>query len=125
SFEFLDEDTGETLVRDDVSFVGQADNVWNAALSYDLGGFSARASLNYNGRSLLSFSDDPEQDFFLEERYQLDINASQKINDNLTIFAEFVNLTNEPNLEFQSVRSQVTNYEIYDWSARFGINFKF
>ncbi|WP_350287264.1 TonB-dependent receptor [uncultured Croceitalea sp.] len=125
SFEFLDEDTGETLVREDVSFVGQADNIWNAALSYDLGGFSARASLNYNGRSLLSFSDDPEQDFFLEERYQLDINASQKINDNLTIFAEFVNLTNEPNLEFQSIRSQVTNYEIYDWSARFGINFKF
>ncbi|MEM8764680.1 MAG: TonB-dependent receptor [Bacteroidota bacterium] len=125
SFEFFDEDTEETLVRDDVSFVGQADNVWNAALSYDLGGFSARASLNYNGRSLLSFSDDPEQDFFLEERYQLDINASQKINDNLTIFAEFVNLTNEPNIQFQSVRSQVVNYEIYDWSARFGINFKF
>ncbi|MEM9867791.1 MAG: TonB-dependent receptor, partial [Bacteroidota bacterium] len=125
SFEFLDEDTGETQVRDDVPFVGQADNIWNAALSYDLGGFSARASLNYNGRSLLSFSDDPEQDFFLEERYQLDVNASQKISDNLTVFVEFVNLTNEPNLEFQSVRSQVTNYEIYDWSARFGLNFKF
>nr|WP_298995645.1 TonB-dependent receptor [uncultured Allomuricauda sp.] len=125
SFEFFDEDTGETLVREDVSFVGQADNTWNAALSYDLGGFSARASLNYNGRSLLSFSDDPEQDFFLEERYQLDVNASQKISDNLTVFVEFVNLTNEPNLEFQSVRSQVTNYEIYDWSARFGLNFKF
>ncbi|PRX56288.1 TonB-dependent receptor [Flagellimonas meridianipacifica] len=125
SFEFFDEDTEETLVRDDVSFVGQADNTWNAALSYDLGGFSARASLNYNGRSLLSFSDDPEQDFFLEERYQLDVNASQKISDNLTVFVEFVNLTNEPNLEFQSVRSQVTNYEIYDWSARFGLNFKF
>ncbi|MEM9361386.1 MAG: TonB-dependent receptor [Bacteroidota bacterium] len=125
SFEFFDEDSGETLVREDVSFVGQADNTWNAALSYDLGGFSARASLNYNGRSLLSFSDDPEQDFFLEERYQLDVNASQKISDNLTVFVEFVNLTNEPNLEFQSVRSQVTNYEIYDWSARFGLNFKF
>ncbi|MEL6975455.1 MAG: TonB-dependent receptor, partial [Bacteroidota bacterium] len=125
SFEFFDEGTEETLLRDDVPFVGQADNVWNAALSYDLGGFSARASLNYNGRSLLSFSDDPELDFFLEERYQLDINASQKINDNLTIFAEFVNLTNEPNVQFQSVRSQVVNYEIYDWSARFGINFKF
>ncbi|MEN1785374.1 MAG: TonB-dependent receptor [Bacteroidota bacterium] len=125
SFEFFDEDSGETFVRDDVSFVGQADNVWNAALSYDLGGFSARASLNYNGRSLLSFSNDPAQDFFLEERYQLDINASQKISENLTIFAEFVNLTNEPNLEFQSVRSQITNYEIYDWSARFGLNFKF
>lgn len=125
SFEFFDEDTGETNTRTGVPFVGQADNIWNAALSYDLGGFSARASLNYNGRSLLSFSDNPEQDFFLEERYQLDINASQKINDKLTVFVEFVNLTNEPNLEFQSIRSQVVNYEIYDWSTRFGLNFKF
>ena len=129
SFEFLveDPDTGQEVVsvRDDVPFVGQADHVWNAAISFDRGGFSSRISLNYNGSSLLSFADDPELDFFLDERYQLDINASQKITDQLTIFAEFVNLTNDPNVQYQSVRSQVVNYELYSWSARFGINFKF
>ncbi len=124
SFEFLD-DSGNTFIREDVPFVGQADHIWNAALAYDLGGFSIRTSLNYNGRALSSFADNPELDFFLEERYQLDINASQKINKNLTVFAEFVNLTNDPVIQFQSIRSQITNYEIYDWSARFGINFKF
>ncbi len=125
SFEFLDEDSGEMRVRDDVPFIGQSDHIWNAALSYDKGGFSSRVALNYNSKSILSFSDDPSQDFFVDERYQLDINASQKINDHLTVFAEFVNLTNDPNVEYQSIRSQVTNYEIYDWSARFGVNFKF
>ncbi|MGB5820376.1 MAG: TonB-dependent receptor [Saonia sp.] len=125
SFTTLNEDTGENVVREDVPFVGQADHTWNAAISYDKGGFSSRASLNFNGSSLLAASDDPGLDFFLEERYQLDINASQKINDNLTVFAEFVNLTNDPRLEFQTIRSQIVNYEIYDWSARFGINFKF
>ncbi|MBS9462622.1 TonB-dependent receptor [Flagellimonas sp. 389] len=125
SFSSLNEDTGELETREGIPFIGQADHTWNAALSYDKGGFSARASLNYNGRSLTSFATTSDFDFFLEERYQLDVNASQKITDNLTFFIEFINLTNEPVVEFQTIRSQVTNYEIYDWSARFGINFKF
>ncbi len=124
SFEFLNEDTGEAEVRNDVPFIGQANHVWNAALSYDKGGFSGRVALNYNDSSLLSFNSDPTQDFFLDERYQLDVNASQKINKNLTLFAEFVNLLNDPNVEFQFLRNQVTNYEIYGWSARFGLNYK-
>ena len=125
SFSSLNEETGEIETREEIPFIGQADHTWNAALSYDKGGFSARASLNYNGRSLTSFATTSDFDFFLEERYQLDVNASQKITDNLTFFIEFINLTNEPVVEFQTIRSQVTNYEIYDWSARFGINFKF
>ncbi len=125
SFEFLNEDTGETEIRDDVPFIGQANHAWNAAISYDKGGFSSRVALNYNDSSLLSFNSDPTQDFFLDERYQLDVNASQKINKNLTIFAEFVNLLNDPNVEYQFLRNQVTNYEIYGWSTRFGLNYKF
>nr|WP_299343388.1 TonB-dependent receptor [Allomuricauda sp.] len=124
SFTFLN-DEGEQESRDGLAFPGQASHTWNTALSFDKGGFSARASLNYNGSAPLSFSDSPDFDFFLEERYQLDINASQRISDNLTLFVEFVNLTNDPVVWYQSVREQVTNYEVYDWSARFGVNFKF
>ncbi len=124
SFSFLN-DEGNQEVRDGVNFPGQADHTWNAALSYDKGGFSSRVSLNYNGSSLFSPANTPDLDFFLEERYQLDINASQEITDNLTLFVEFINLTNDPVVTYQSIRSQVVNYEIYDWSARFGVNFKF
>ncbi|MEM1338690.1 MAG: TonB-dependent receptor [Bacteroidota bacterium] len=124
SFTFLN-DEGNLETREDVDFPGQADHTWNAAISYDRGGFSSRVSLNFNGSSLFSPANTPELDFFLEERYQLDVNASQKITDNLTVFVEFVNLTNDPVITYQAVRDQVVNYEIYDWSARFGVNFKF
>ncbi|MBQ0734665.1 TonB-dependent receptor [Aquimarina celericrescens] len=125
TFVSFDEDTGEELRREDIPFVGQADNTWNAALYYDKKKFSARLSLNYNDRSLLSFSDDPEFDLFLEERYQLDGNASYKLNDHLTFFVEMQNLLDDPVVEFQNIRSQVTNYELYGWTGRFGVNFKF
>ncbi len=125
SFEFFNDDTGETNAREDVPFIGQADNLWNAALYYDKGGFTGRVSLNYNGKSLLSFTDQPDLDFFVEERYQMDVNVSQKIMKGLTVFAEFVNLLDEPAIEYQGIRSRVTNYESYGWFSRFGINYNF
>ncbi len=125
SFSFINEDTGETETRDDVDFAGQADHVWNAALSFDKGKFSSRVSLNYNGSALFAPSTDPNLDRFIDERYQLDANASYKLNDHLTIFAEFVNLLDDPTVLYQSNRSQVIDYEIYGWSTRIGLNFNF
>ena len=120
-----DEENGEKKVREDGPGVGQADKRGKAARPDEVGGFRARADWNDNGRSLLSFSDDPEQDFFLEERYQLDVNASQKISDNLTGFVEFVNLTNEPNLEFKDGRSQGNKEEREEGAERGGGKGKF
>ncbi len=125
SFISFDKDTGEELKREDIPFIGQADHTWNAALYYDKKKFSARLSLNYNDKSLLSFSDNSEFDFFLEERYQLDGNASYKINKHFTVFVEMQNLLDDPVIQFQNIRDQVTNYELYGWSGRFGVNFKF
>jgi TonB-dependent receptor len=127
SFQFTGEEDGEpvTELREDVPLIGQADHTWNAALYYDKGKFSARASLNYNSRSFLSFDIDPFNDFILEERYQLDANASYKITDNFTVFLEAQNLTDAPVIEFNQERRRISNYEIYGISARMGINFNF
>ncbi len=118
---------GEIVVqrRDDVPLVGQADHTWNAALYYDYKKFTIRGALNYNDRFIQTFDVDPFFDRFREERYQLDANASYRINDNLTVFIEAQNLLDNPVVEFQERRSQVTNREIYGWTARFGVNFKF
>ncbi|WP_299521141.1 TonB-dependent receptor [Winogradskyella sp.] len=124
SFTFI-EDDGTILRRDDVPLVGQADHTWNAALYYDKGKFSIRGALNYNGQSFDSFDIDPTNDFVLEERYQLDANASYRINDRLTVFAEAQNLLNTPVIQFNQFRDQVTNHEIYGIVARLGLNFNF
>ncbi len=122
-----DFDTGETIVatRQDVPFVGQADHTANAALYYDKGKFSIRASLNYQSESLLSFDVDPFFDFILEERYQLDANASYKFNKNLSLFFEAQNLTNAPVIEYLGTRERMSRRLEFGTFARLGLNFKF
>jgi len=107
-----------------VPFPGQADHIWNAALSYDKGGFSGRVSLNFNDSFITSISDNENFDIYTDQRYQLDVNVSQKINKKLTLFVEFVNLTNDPRVDYRFRRNFPTNFESYGWSARFGLNFK-
>lgn len=125
SFASLNEETGTTTLREDIPFVGQAEHTYNAALYYDKKGFSARLSLNYNDSSIQSFTQQPQFDRFLDERYQLDGNASYKINDHFTVFLELQNLLDDPVVVFEEVRDRVLNYERYGWTGRFGINFKF
>jgi outer membrane receptor protein involved in Fe transport len=116
--------SSDIATRKDVRFEGQADHIWNLAMSYDKKAFSFRATLNYNGSFITALSDDPFQDIFTDERYQLDINTSYRFNKKLTVFAEFVNLTNQKRVEYQFTRNNPTNIESYGWSARFGLNFK-
>jgi TonB-dependent receptor len=125
--ERFNEETGENelVTREDVPFVGQADHTWNAALYYDQGKFNIRASLNYNGSSFTSYDVDPFFDFILEERYQLDANASYKINDNLSVFLEAQNLLDSPVIEYQRDRNRMSEYRIFGTFARLGLKFKF
>jgi TonB-dependent receptor len=121
------EDTGEPelATRENVPFVGQADHTWNAALYYDKGKFSIRASLNYQSDSFLSYDVDSFFDFVLEERYQLDANASYKFTDKLSLFVEAQNLLDAPVVEYFGTRDRISEYKIFGAFARIGLKFKF
>ena len=115
----------ELRTRTDVPFVGQADHTWNAALYYDKGKFSIRASLNYQSDSFTSYDINPFFDFILEERYQLDANASYKFNKNLSLFFEAQNLLDSPVIEFQRDRSRISEYKIFGSFIRLGVKYSF
>lgn len=123
----LNENTGESELRtrDGVPFVGQADHTWNAALYYDKGKFSVRASLNYQSAAFLSFDVDPFFDFILEERYQLDANASYRIKDNWSVFLEAQNILDSPVIEHQQRRDRISEYKIFGAFVRIGVTFSF
>jgi TonB-dependent receptor len=131
-----------TFERENVRLPGQATHTGNFALSYDWKGFSARASFNFNGGVVRSLGPDlvrvggtntepvlaptnGDFDTFRADRYQLDISASYKIWKELRVYAEFINLTNRPELEYIGIRSRPINIEIYDWWNRFGISYSF
>ena len=55
----------------------------------------------------------------------LDAKISYRLNARLRVFAEFLNLNEEPLREFQGNASRPSSLEIYSWNANAGINFNF
>jgi TonB-dependent receptor len=111
-----------TQTRTNIQFPGQSPHSGNVALSYDIGGFAIKGSLNYNGRFILNIGPDPQRDEYAEQRWQLDVNTSYRF-DKYRLYAEFLNLLNEPRLEFFGIRSRISNVEYYGWSMRFGVSY--
>lgn len=111
--------------RTNVRFPGQSSHVWNAALTYDRGGFSARASLNYNSSFILRITDDPTFDDYVDSRLQLDINVSQSFLDRkMRVYCELINLTNQPRREYRGVTTLPINLEFYSWWMRLGVSYR-
>ncbi|WP_462319261.1 TonB-dependent receptor [Marinilabilia sp.] len=104
-----------------VSLPGQAENVANFALSYEKGGFSSRISLNYAGAFVDEIRETSDSDRYYDERFQLDVSASQKLTSNIRIFAEVMNLTNAPLRYYNGVSSRPEQQEFYSWWGNFGV----
>ncbi|MFQ5823703.1 MAG: TonB-dependent receptor [bacterium] len=112
---------------------GQADHVFNAALSYEKGGFSSQISLNYHDDYIEEFGGDiggaasfreREEDVFIDRHLQLDLTASYQFRPNFAVFMELVNITNEPFQLYQSTRKRPRQMEYYETWGRFGLRFR-
>ncbi|MDJ1482839.1 TonB-dependent receptor [Cytophagaceae bacterium YF14B1] len=102
---------------------GQAAHVGNASVSYQYKGFSARASLNFNGRYLSATGATTADDIYVKDRMQLDVTLGYTITKQWRVFTEFMNLTNQPFETYAGTRNFTTQREFYGWWTRFGIKF--
>lgn len=116
---------GSTFDRQDVQLIGQPNHTANLALFYDYKRFTARVMFNYNGATLRAYGPTADFDIIRDNRYQLDVSASYKVTKKLRAFAEFINLTNQPEIEILGSRSRPSNVEFYDWWNRFGVSYAF
>jgi len=101
-------------------FPGQADHVFNAALSYEKGGFSSQISLNFIDDFVDDFGD-LGQDYFIDNRTQLDFSASYRISAPVSVFAEVNNLTNRPFRLYQGTPARPLQAEYYERWGRMGV----
>ena len=116
---------GET--EDDVRTVtlpGQSESVANFALSYQKGGFSGRISANYSGPFVTELRDSKQNDRYHDERLQIDVSATQKLSSRLSVFAEVLNLTNEPLRYYNGISSRPEQQDYYSWWANAGIKLR-
>ncbi len=102
---------------------GQSESVGNAALSYQNGGFTGRISVNYNGAFTTALRETPESDRYHDERYQLDVTATQSITSNMSVYLELMNLTNQPQRYYHGISARPEQQEYYSWWGNLGLKF--
>ena len=102
----------------------QAKNIFNAALSYEAGGFSAQFSMNYLGDYLAEVGESDREDLSFDKHLQFDIAANYFVTRQVNIFLEFVNLTNERFKAYDGLsNTRPRQLEYYESWGRFGVRF--
>ena len=106
--------------------VHQADHIANVSLGYDYLGFSSRISMQYQGATLRSVAQRPEQDLFTDAYLRFDAVVRQRIfGDLASIFLNLHNLTNREDRSSQFTYDRPRNLEYYGASFDIGIEFRF
>ncbi len=118
-----------TRPGEDIRFIGQSERIGNVGVSYEKAGFFARLALNFRSERLREdepLGGDALSDLWIDDTAQLDLTMRYKVAKGWEVFAEFMNLTNEPFLVYQrggdiGPAKRLVQFEEYDWSANFGV----
>ncbi len=115
----------ETANGASMELPGQAPHTMNMALTYKKKRLEGRVSLNYNGKFIYRAGIDSNSDIYQDQRWQLDLNSTYRINKNITLFAEFINITNSKQVLFWGNRSRIYQLDTFGWWSRAGLSFRF
>jgi TonB-dependent receptor len=100
---------------------GQADTTGNLALSFERARFSGRLSLNHNSEYLFEVGEDEASDLFVDEHLQLDVSASLRLTDTLSLSLQIINLTDEPFRVYQGRPDRPIQEEYYGMWGTLGL----
>ncbi len=112
----------------------QVPHVFNAALSYDQGGFSGMLSLNYQSSSFLSTSTRlpdsiAEREGAFPDRYRtsftsLDFSANQRVAPGTYVFLELKNLLDDSNMDYYLDERYPYRENWNSWWGQLGIRYR-
>lgn len=105
--------------------VGQADHLVNVSLGYDIGGFSARVSMTYQGESLRSSGSQKEKDRWNQSFKRWDFSLRQRISENLDVFVSGANLNNQSDGSYQGLDPRPTGLNFYGAMYDLGLQYRF
>lgn len=112
--------------RDTFALPGQSDTNYNAALFYEMGGFSARLSYTKRSDYLEEINaDTADLDLYVEGREQLDFTASYDFGNGFEVFGEAKNLTDSAGVKYYGSRERTYEYEKFGYNAFVGVRFKY
>jgi len=75
---------------------GQSDHSGNAGLRYDLKGFTAVLSGNFQSPFLYQIGTSEDKDTWVDGHFRLDASVAQRLGGGLLVYAQVANITNAP-----------------------------
>lgn len=111
----------ESTLPDDrtVPFLKQSDLLWNVAIGYDKGPWDLRVSANYRDDYVDELVDQ-DLDRFTDGRLLVEASAKYDVSDNLQIYLEGKNLTDEPEYYYFGSESRLSQYDEFGRSVILG-----
>ena len=110
--------------REEISLPGQAQHTANIGLFYDGGKFFTRLTANYQDDFLVEIGPDPDLDEFYDEAFRLDFTMNYQVNKNLSVFSDWINLTNTPLRFYLGTEEVIKQQEFYSWWGRVGVRWQ-
>jgi len=103
--------------------VYQPNDVMNAYVGYDYGGFSARVSFVFQGNIVTNIGAYPEAEGFSKNYDRFDVSARQKLPwvEGLQLYLDVNNLNSEANISTQPTIGGFTSEQYYGLTADLGI----
>ncbi len=116
-------DAADPNATEKLRLPGQATHVGNLSLAFERKKFNARVSFNFNGEYLSEVGGTKEEDIFVKDRVQVDFSAGYAFNRHWRLFAEVLNITNQPFERYMATKDQLIQREYYQQWGRFGVKF--
>ncbi|MCH9692142.1 MAG: TonB-dependent receptor [Gammaproteobacteria bacterium] len=103
----------------------QAKNLYNLTAYYDNGDFSARIAMNYKGDYITEHGDRPDLDVHYGGYTSVDFNTQWYVNDQLLVYLEANNLTNEALTYYYGNDQRPAQVEYYGVRGQLGFSYNF
>jgi TonB-dependent receptor len=120
-------DSEATVTEREIPLPAASRNNANLTLGYEKGPLSLRIAAAYRDAYLDELGSDALEDRYVRSHLQWDLSAKYRLSPALQVFAELVNIDDEPYLAFQrrQNRDRLLQYEEYSWTGVVGVKASF
>jgi len=111
--------------REKTTFPGQAKNTGNFSLAYETSKLTARFSQSIADKYITEVGGEASEDVYYEPANRLDLSFSYNVSPKMSLFADFLNLTNVPHIYYMGDASRPIEKEVYGPTIKVGTNYRF
>ena len=104
-----------------------SETTYNAMIGYEKGGLELRLTAAYRDDYLDELGDEAETDRYVQDHLQVDFSAKYRFNEHFQLYADLVNINDEPYLAYQKGPGgdRLLQFETYSYTAKFGLRYTY